>query len=260
MMSDAESNASSVTEDTSSQSQDSFDNGFKPTIVGIRSNGEELPPLTDIRAWLWDIKNENANDNAIIGIIFFRGSWCPYCRQYLSSFNDLYKSKMFTANCKIYAFTSDDVDQIEHAQNFYNWDLSAFEGIYSDKHNLFARYMQGSGYLPDLQITNPDRVRLYRNVTSATFPYGVCQPALLFFVGTDVALRWSSKPGPSNYYGAKDRPVPKSVWEEVVSRRRKLRNPKFTRYLEPSDASHLPKVTKYTHSWLGKLSSRFVYC
>mmetsp|Transcript_32753 Transcript_32753/g.75376 ORF Transcript_32753/g.75376 Transcript_32753/m.75376 type:complete len:170 (+) Transcript_32753:147-656(+) len=160
---------------------------------------------------------------------------------------------------KIYAFTSDDLDQIEHAQNFYNWDISAFDGVYSDKRNIFATYLREDAFLlPNLRITDPDAVKLYRNVDGRTFPFGVCQPALLFFVGTETALSWSSEPCSSNYYGAKGRPVPKSVWKEVTNRKGKLDKLSSNQHMEPSNGSHLPKVMNY--SYPRNISNCFTRC
>ena len=83
-----------------------------------------------------------------------------------------------------------------------------------DSDNEFVKFIKQE-YLSDLYIT--DCTNRSRGPMSAQhYPHGTVQPAFLFFVGRQPAVKWACQPSKSNLNGSVGRPRPDLVWRKVL--------------------------------------------
>src|SRR5215831_6669969 len=84
-----------------------------PTISASRVGGDEMPIPQDLASW-WAL------------LLFYRGHWCPYCRQQLLDFQRE-SAQLNELGAEVVALS---VDSLEQAQQTVEWHGLTFPVLY----------------------------------------------------------------------------------------------------------------------------------
>lgn len=88
--------------------------------------------------------------------------------------------------------------------------------IFSDEKHVLLNYLKDQG-LVSIVIT-ADHAKPAVNELFKKYPFGVAQPGVLITKGDGTKLySWAIIPTEMNYQGAKDRPLPADIWDQVKS-------------------------------------------
>lgn len=113
-----------------------------------------------------------------IFVVFYRGSWCPFCQAYLKALQSL-TPRITAAGGKIFTVTSEDASQLPKMR-----DASGYTGeTIVDPENLLAKELKRRGIV-DVAISE-----------HKGYPHGMAQPAVLIGGKQRVWYKWAIVPG-----------------------------------------------------------------
>ena len=152
--------------------------------------------------WFNEIKKKK------IILIGYRGDWCPFCKDFLTNWNELH-GQLSEMGYEIYGICSQNDSIVQFTQK--NWNLSF--PLVSVEDNALPRYLKESGIIKDLFISK-----------HKGYPYDMVQPFVYISIpqsNTPIYV-WAQEPTASNFGGAKDRPIPSEIFEvlkntEIIS-------------------------------------------
>lgn len=155
--------------------------------------------LDNANAWL----DREVASRALTVLVFFRGSWCPFCQGYLREMNKGFATAIRKHGGELIAITSQSEGAAKQAHD--DWGLGY--PVHSDPANVLARRFDVA-ITPKAQTVLADDPKEY--------PAGMAQPAVVALDRTgQVIFRWAIDPNEMNLGGATDRPLPHDILEVI---------------------------------------------
>jgi peroxiredoxin len=182
------------------------------------------------------------SDRPFTVLVFFRGSWCPFCQGYLRELGGTFRKQVEHAGGALIAITS-QLDQRVQA----DWELG-FD-VLSDPENTLALRFGAA-------ITPKEQTPLAGHPTE--YAHGMAQPAVVALdINGQVLYRWAIEPAETNLGGASDRPLPAFVWASIEAARqgRPLPAPEDARLDPDFLAAHYPALHKTFVDWVASMSA-----
>ncbi len=149
-------------------------------------------------------------------LVFYRGSWCGFCNNYLSSINPVVK-KIKQLGGKIIAVSSQNIETVRQPQE----DLQLTFPMISDEQNTLAKQCKvevtekkNSLYQKMILLAKKFKVNTQYLETETNYMQGISQPAVIVWDSRqNIIFNWKKYPSFANLYGASDR-IP---MEEVLT-------------------------------------------
>jgi thiol-disulfide isomerase/thioredoxin len=161
-----------------------------------------MPTLTNPTAWL----DTQLASRPLTVLVFFRGSWCPFCQSYLRELNREFVAQVRAAGGELFAITSHGPDAAAAAHE--QWGLT-YEAHSEPTNSLAQRF--------GVSITPKAATPLAGD--PAEYPAGMAQPAVIALDGAgNVLFRWAIIPSEMNIGGASDRPLPADIWRVIAAK------------------------------------------
>jgi peroxiredoxin len=136
-------------------------------------------------------------------LVFFRGSWCPFCQAYLTEMNGEFLDEIRHAGGDLVAITSQS--DIPAQQAHHEWGLKY--NVVSEPQNILAQRFH-------IAITPKAQTPLAQDANE--YPKGMAQPAVLALdKHGKVLFQWVIAPDEMNLGGASDRPLPMAIWKVI---------------------------------------------
>lgn len=175
--------------------------------------------VKDPEAWLENV----STTNDIVCIVIFRGHWCKYDEHYLKALGAFHKEIMEKEGVKLIAWTSEGPEGAAKADAA--WHLTkdfAYHQVIGDDTNALADFLKDDMLLEHIVTATPEEAHVKDKVTAGSYPKGIVQPGMLWYVHHSLALQWESKFDEKNLYGAANRPLPSEIWRQVEKRKHAL--------------------------------------
>lgn len=166
--------------------------------------------VSDPEQWIAELNG--TNDQAIVCIVIFRGSWCEYDAHYLEKLatDDL------PPNAYLVAWTSEGQAGADKAKAA--WGLDQYKQVIGDETCALANYLQEEEILPNLITTPKEDLNLTEG-----YPNGVVQPAFVIYAHHgNLVCHWETTVTEENAMGGANRPNPEELWSEVLHRKKAL--------------------------------------
>jgi len=173
--------------------------------------------------WIEETTVKDTDEDCLVCVVLFRGSWCKYDKYYLRKLGQFLKSKKDTENIKLIAWTSEGAAGAAKADE--EWGLTKDFGyamVLGDDTNALAEYLKEDEILPKLQIKTPDEAKVQTLITPGSHSNGIVMAGQVWWAhhGTPV-FEWASK-FEEPTLGGPHRPDPTFVWEQVLKRKHAL--------------------------------------
>ena len=157
--------------------------------------------MTDLSLWL----DDQIASRPLTALVFFRGSWCPFCQGYLKELNSDFLRDLRAAGGEMIAVTAQSLAGAEAAKTDWALDYDAVSDASLALANRF-----------DIAITPKAQTPLAG--VEDEYPNGMSQPGVVILDQTGkVLVRWAINPSEMNGGGALDRPLPPVLWAALQS-------------------------------------------
>ncbi|MEO0602737.1 MAG: redoxin domain-containing protein [Myxococcota bacterium] len=149
----------------------------------------------------------SVSERPLTVLVFFRGSWCPFCQSYLRELNGSFRERLEGQGGKLVGVTSQSADAATQAHD--DWGL-AFDVVSQPSNDLARRF--------EVAITEKAQTPLAE--VPGEYPSGMAQPAVVALDRAGKVLyRWAIEPSTMNLGGATDRPLPDEIWAAIEAAR-----------------------------------------
>lgn len=178
-------------------------------------------------------------------IVFFRGSWCPFCQAYLRELDRALLDRVTAVGGAMVGVTSQSAEAA--ARTHRAWSLRY--PLSSEPENTLAQRF-------GVAITPKEQTPLSEHPTE--YPHGMSQPAVIALnAAGDVLYRWAIDPSTMNLGGATDRPLPDEVWAaiEAAQAERAAPAPSAARLDVGFLAENYPEQHQAFEAWVASMSS-----
>jgi small GTP-binding protein len=184
--------------ETSAKDRVNVEEPYKALIRMIRAEDEiknagkaRLKDFLNPHEWWLD----QTKRHEITILVFYRGLWCPFCKNYMKGWNKLVR-EIWDKGGVIYGVTAQSQAMADKAEK--KWRLNY--DVISDQENTLAK-------THGIHITN---------TVIMDYPKGMVQPGVFIITNKQQILyKWAVSPNITNLEGAIDRPDPKDVWQNI---------------------------------------------
>jgi len=205
------------------------------------SNDPTTPTkVTDPQAFL----DRELGGRPLSVLVFFRGSWCPFCQAYLREMNGDFLRAIRERGGELFGVTAHSEGAAAGAKRDWGLDYP----VVSDPDNGLAQRF-------DVAITPKAETPLAD--APGEYPTGMAQPAVIALDGKgQVRFRWAIDPSEMNLGGASDRPLPMDVWRVIdAALDGQKRTLEGDRRLDPDFlAAHYPAQHQTFQDWVASMS------
>lgn len=160
---------------------------------------------------------ETCSKNDATFVVYYRGVWWPYCKNYLKEFNQLLE-EFKQLNVTIFGVCAQEKADVDKAVQSWELNYSCF----SDPTHTLNKHLQEKFEFA-VKVSggegSTDSSFYKVHPTIKQYKYGVAQPGVLCVNREGKKLySWAIDPSFMNLGGATDRPVPVDIWKYIKGR------------------------------------------